>query len=235
LVVVFAGGEPTRSILAFNKKTGEPVWAGGKGKLSYSSPHVVEIGGIKHIAIVTDLGLRGFSVTGEELWNFDWPLSNIYRVVQPLDLGDGKLVLGSPFRLGSKQFTVAQNGDGWQVAEGWSTTKLAPYFNDYVTHKNKIYGFDDRFFTCVDAETGATRWRGGRYGAGQVILLADQDLLLVVSEFGQVVLLRADPAKHTELGSIQAIEGKTWNHPVVVKDKLFLRNGEEAACYRLGE
>jgi hypothetical protein len=88
-------------------------------------------------------------------------------------------------------------------------------------------------FTCLSLDTGKARWRGGRYGSGQVLLLADQDLLLILSEKGEAVLVVADPEKHHELGKFQAIEGKTWNHPVIARGKLFVRNGEEAACYEL--
>jgi len=47
------------------------------------------------------------------------------------------------------------------------------------------------------------------------------------------VLLRADPGEHSEAASFKALEGKTWNHPVVVGDRLYVRNAQEAACYQL--
>jgi hypothetical protein len=75
---------------------------------------------------------------------------------------------------------------------------------------------------------------GGRYGKGQVLLLADQALLLVLSEEGAAVLLAANRNRHEELGRFQAINGKTWNHPVVAHGRLYVRNGEEMACYELG-
>ena len=75
--------------------------------------------------------------------------------------------------------------------------------------------------------------RGGRYEKGQAFLLADSDLILVVSEPGDLVLLRATPEKHEEIAKIPALKDKTWNHPVVIGDRLFLRNAEEAVCYKL--
>jgi hypothetical protein len=65
------------------------------------------------------------------------------------------------------------------------------------------------------------------------VLLADQGLLLVISETGEVVLLAADPSRHQELGRFQAIQGKTWNHPVIAHGRLYARNAEEMACYEL--
>ena len=110
---------------------------------------------------------------------------------------------------------------------------MKPDFNDIVIHRGYCSGFDNAIFGCLDLKDGAQKWAVGRYGKGQVLLLAESDLLLVLSEKGELVLLRASPESFQELAKIQAMEGKTWNHPVVVGDKLYIRNAEEAVCYRL--
>jgi outer membrane protein assembly factor BamB len=84
-----------------------------------------------------------------------------------------------------------------------------------------------------DLETGQRRWKEGRYGSGQLLLLGDQPLLLVLTDTGEVVLVAANPEKRQELGRFQAIEGKTWNHPVIAHGRLYVRNADEIACYEL--
>ena len=82
-------------------------------------------------------------------------------------------------------------------------------------------------------ETGERkRTERGRYQNEQVLLLADQPLL-VTGERGDAILVAADPAKHHELARFKAFQGKTWNHPIIVANRLYLRNSEEMACYEL--
>jgi hypothetical protein len=102
-----------------------------------------------------------------------------------------------------------------------------------VIHDGFVYGFDAGIFCCVDLHSGKVRWKDGRYGHGQVLLLADQGVLLVVAEDGRAVLVAAKPDQHEQLGAFKAIEGKTWNHPVIAHGRLYVRNGEEMACYEL--
>jgi len=108
-----------------------------------------------------------------------------------------------------------------------------PYFNDFVVHKGNAFGFDGDSLACIDLNTGESKWSGGNYGHGQMVLLSDQDLMLVLSEAGEVALVKAVADQYSEIGRFKAINGKTWNHPVLVGDTLLVRNGEEMAAFKL--
>jgi outer membrane protein assembly factor BamB len=235
VVMVFAGGPDGKAVLGYHASSGKPTWSAGDGQHTYCSPHRTRPGGVEQVAIATEKGLIAFEPAGGKvLWQHDWPTGQQPRVAQPTPVGDADLLLGTP-QLGLRRIHVAREGGKWSQRQVWETRAIKPYFNDLVVYQDHLYGFDGNFFTCVSLEDGKGRWRTRGYGSGQVLLLADQSLLLILSETGKVALVKASPERHEEVAHFQAIEGKTWNHPVVARGRLFVRNGEEAACYQLAE
>jgi outer membrane protein assembly factor BamB len=162
----------------------------------------------------------------------EWPIEG-YRSLQPQVIGDDRILIPGELSAGTRLIRIVRDGDELAAEEVWTSRSMKPDFNDLVVHEGHAYGFDNRVFASIDLETGERNWKGGRYGKGQVLLLADAQLLLVMGEEGQVVVVAADPAEHVELAEFQALDGKTWNHPVVIGDRLYVRNSDEAAAYRL--
>jgi hypothetical protein len=146
---------------------------------------------------------------------------------------DGDLLIVASGGSGTRRIAVAHGAGGWTVEKRWTSLGLKPYFNDFVVHQGHAFGFDGRILACIDLEAGERKWKGGRYGNGQLVLLPDQDLLLVLSEEGELALVRATADPFTEIARFQGVQGKTWNHPVLVGDVLLVRNGEEMAAFRL--
>ena len=171
---------------------------------------------------------------GTLLWKHAWEGDSI---VQPAVTADGDVLIGSGSGIGSEvgvlRIAVAHGAGGWTTKEVWTSIGLKPYFNDFVVHKDLAFGFDGSNLACIDLKNGERKWKGGSYGHGQIVLLADQDLLLVVSEEGELALVKATSDQFTELARFKAVEGKTWNHPVLVNDVLLVRNGEEMAAFRV--
>ncbi len=234
VVVVHAGsGEKEAGVmLAYDASTGEPRWSIPSGSHSYSSAQTANLEGVSGVLMETNAGLQFVNAKdGATIWQFDSPTTN-YRTLQPLVLGNS-ILLANSLGEGTKRLAVTREGESWSVKEQWTSSDMKPDFNDFVEHQGSLYGFDGNIFACVDLATGKRQWKKGRYGNGQVLLLCDAGQMLVTSEKGELVLLKTDSSKMTELAKFQAIEGKTWNHSVVVGNLVFIRNAEEAACYEL--
>jgi outer membrane protein assembly factor BamB len=233
-VIVFAGGNGERNLLAYRADNGEPVWAAPASHDSYSSPQLVTLAGRRQCLLLGDHGLTAVEPeTGKVLWQHGWVMAGAPRVLQPRVFGPSQLVVGTLTGPGVSLVDVKTAGEQWQVDEVWSTTQMKPEFPDFVVERGCAYGFDGPFFCCLDLANGKRRWKEGRYGRGQVVLLAEQSLLLVIAEKGEAILLAADPERHRELGRFRALAKKTWNHPVIAHGRLYVRNAEEMACYEL--
>jgi outer membrane protein assembly factor BamB len=229
-VIVAAAGK----LVAYDTSTGRPRWVGPAHGGSYSSPHRVTLDGVAQVVLLSGAGATSVAPTnGAVLWEYAWPGDTI---VQPATTSDGDLLIstgGATGGQGVRRLAVSHGTNGWTTTERWTSPGLKPYFNDSVVHKGHAYGFDGSILACIDLKDGKRKWKGGRYGNGQLVLLPDQDLLLVVSESGELVLVSATPDEFKEVARAPAIEGKTWNHPVVVRDTLLVRNSQEMAGFRL--
>ncbi len=231
MVIVAASGV----LVAYDIASGKPRWVGPEGGAGYSSPHLATLDGVPQVLLLR--GRRTTSVNpadGKMLWEHAWEPGA--SIVQPAVIGDRDVVINNSDTMGGqgmRRLAIARGSGGWTVEEKWTTRGLKPYYNDFVVHEGHAYGFDGSILSCIDLATGERKWKGGRYGHGQMLLLPDQDVLLVMSEEGELALVTAAPDKFTEIARFKAIEGKTWNHPVLVGDVLLVRNGQEMAAFRL--
>ncbi len=227
LVVVATAGE----LAAYDLASGKPRWFGPDGGSGYSSPHLFTLDGVPQILLLRGPGVTSVAPSdGKVLWEHAWPG---VPIVQPALTADGDVLVSVSESSGTRRLAVDQGTAGWTVQERWTSEGLNPYFNDFVIHDGHAYGFDWSSLSCIDLKDGSQRWKGGRYGHGQLVLLPDQNVLLVLSEAGEVALVKASTEGFTELARFKAIEGKTWNHPVLVNDIVLVRNDQEMAAFRL--
>jgi outer membrane protein assembly factor BamB len=230
LVIVAASGR----LAAYDLATGNPRWRGPASGGSYSSPHLLTIDGVAQVVLMNNAGAISVApADGKVLWEHSWPGTTI---LQPALTADGGVLITTNDMgggLGTRRLAVAHGPGGWTVQEVWTSSGLKPYFNDIVVHEGHAFGFDGSILACIDLQDGKRKWKGGRYGHGQLLLLADQGLLLVLSEDGELALVAAAAGQFTEIARFPAMEGKTWNHPVLAGDILLVRNGQEMVAFRL--
>ena len=220
------------ALVAYELTTGEPRWFGPNGGAGYSSPHLLMIDGVAQIVLLSAGGATSVApADGTLLWEYPWPED--VRMVQPAQTAEGDVLMGSGERMGIRRLAIERGSGEWVIEERWTSIRLKPYFNDFVVHEGHAFGFDGRILACMDLEDGKRKWKGGRYGFGQLVVLPDQDLLLVLSEQGELALVAAEPDQFKELARFPALEGKTWNHPVLAGDILLVRNSEEMVAFRL--
>lgn len=231
-VIVVPGGPNGRGVIAYDAVTGKEVWAAGNGPASYAAPKLAKLSDQQTVLVFDGLGLRGHDVaTGKELWNLPWTNQPKVNAVEPVVLDDQTLLIGGGYNLGGALVKVIRDGDSWSAKTEWTSRRFHLKFNAPVVKDGYAYGLDEGILECIDVKTGDLKWKKGRYGYGQLLLV--DDVVIVMAESGEVACVKAIPERYEELQRFPALNGKTWNHPVVWHDFLLLRNSEEAACFKL--
>lgn len=231
-VIVLPGGPGGKSVVAYNKDTGARVWSVLDDRQAYTAPMVVTLAGRRQLIVVSAERAVGLTVEdGRLLWERDWVTEYGVNASQPIVIGDNRLFLSAGYGHGAAVIELTPAGDTLNMRTIWSNTRMKNKFTSSVLYEGHIYGLDEAILACVDAATGELKWKGGRYGYGQLVMASGH--LIVATEDGDLALVKASPAAHQEVARFSAIEGKTWNHPAIADGRLFVRNGDEMAAFDL--
>jgi outer membrane protein assembly factor BamB len=232
LVVVTGGEQREKTLLAYEAASGKPVWQAGRDRASYCSPLLASVCGQEQILMVNGHSVTGHDLrNGEILWEYPWP-DEFAKATQPLVADTNRVFIAAGYGVGCVMLNIERSAaGGWSATVLWKNRSLKPKFTNLVRRGHYVYGLDDGVLACVNLEQGNREWKEGRYGHGQILLV--DDLLLIQAESGDVVLVEISPEKPHEQARFRALQGKTWNNPVLLRDLLLVRNDQEAACYRL--
>jgi outer membrane protein assembly factor BamB len=231
-VVVLPGGPNGKSVTAYDRRTGKHAWSALDDRQAYSSPMLVTIGGVRQIIVFAATRVMGITPDGGALlWEHPWKTMYDVNAAQPLIIGDNRVFLSSGYGTGATVIELTRNEGGFAVREVWRNIRMKNQFSSSVLHEGHIYGLDEAILASLDAASGNVNWKGGRYGYGQIMLASGH--LVVVTEEGELALVRATPERHVELARFPVFQGKTWNHPAIAGGILLVRNINEMAAFDL--
>ncbi len=229
-VIVLPGGTSGKSVVAYNKNTGAPVWRVLNDTQAYVSPMLMELAGRRQIVVVSSMRVVGLvPESGKLLWSYDWDTNNGINVSQPIVVDQNRFFISSGYGKGAALVEVKGSGDSYTATTIWENGMMKNKFNSSVLHNGYVYGLDEGILSCLDVNTGERKWKDGRYGYGQVLLAGGH--LIVTSDKGEVALVKATPAGYTEVAKFPALQGQTWNYPAIAGGRLLVRNSTEMAAY----
>ncbi len=231
-VHVSAGGKPDRSLIAYRADTGEIAWTGGGASASYSSPFPATLAGRAQILMFNSRRITAHAIAdGAVLWEYPWGVGQPHVAV-PVIVGGDRVLFSSGYGVGAELLEIGPGTNTTLAARRvWKSSRMKAKFSNPVAREGFLYGLDDGVLACVDLKDGSQRWKEGRYGHGQGLLVAD--LYLLMAESGELVLLRPTPEGPNELGRFPVFTDKTWNPIALSGSRLLVRNDREAACLEL--
>jgi outer membrane protein assembly factor BamB len=231
-VIVLPGGTNGQSIVGYDRHTGKRTWSALGDQQAYSSPMLVTLNGVRQLLVVSATRMMGLVPgDGKVLWEYPFPTYNGINAAQPLVIGDNRVFVSASYGAGCAMVELIRDGERFSVRELWRNNRMKNRFSGSVLRDGVIYGLDEGILAALDAETGEIKWKGGRYGYGQVLLAGNN--LIVLTEDGDLALVRATPDRHEEVTRFHVLDGKTWNVPAIAGGYLLVRNLAEMAAFDL--
>jgi len=231
-VIVLPGGTSGKSVVAYNKLTGAPVWKVLSDVQAYVSPMLVDLAGRRQIVVVSSTRVVGLTPEkGDLLWSYTWDTDMGINVSMPIVVDRDRFFISSGYGKGAALVEVKGSGNTYTASTIWENKNMKNKFNTSVLYNGYIYGLDEGIMVCLDVNTGERKWKEGRFGYGQIILTNGH--LIITSDQGEVALVKATPEKYTEVARFTAVQGQTWNYPAIASGRLLVRNSNEMAAYDL--
>ena len=227
LVIVQAAGRT--SVWAFHAADGKVAWAAGSHGSSYGSVTLMTLAGRPQLVAYGSRSVVGLDpATGQELWHQPFG-TGMPLVANPVLLATNRIAVSAGYNVGTTVLEFDTPTAAPRIA--WSSRRLKCKFGNPVQVGDMLVGLDDGILAGVALDDGRSFWKEGRYGHGQGLLVGD--VFLLMSEQGQVLLLKPTHAGPGELARRAVFDAKTWNPIALAGDLLLVRNDREAACLRL--
>jgi outer membrane protein assembly factor BamB len=214
-------------IMALDAKTGVERWMQRGPGPGYASPIAITTAGVRQIVMVTGESILAIDPkSGTVLWSVPFPDEYYENIVTPVWTGT-HLVVGH-VRLGTQAFTISNKDGKLQARQAWRNPDVTMYMSAPVAADQTVYGFSDKRrgqFVALNAATGAVRWATrGREGEHASILLSPSHVLFLTND-GEMVVVRREPAKFAEERRIDLVDGESWAVPAPVSGGLVVREG----------
>ena len=229
LLLVETGGETGKALVACDKRSGKIVWSSEDDASGYSSPITETILGKRQTVFFTGKGLVSVSPKdGEIHWRYDWPTRFNVNAATPIFIPPDKIFISSGYDMGAAVVQIKEIDGQLTATEVWTSREMKNHFSSSVLHDGYLYGFDNAFLKCIDAETGEEQWVTRGFGKGSLIY-ADGSLI-ILGEGGNLAIAKATPTQYEEVAQTQIFNGQCWTMPTLSDGKLYLRNTEELIC-----
>ncbi len=224
-----------RRLMAVRTSDGTTAWSGQNDAMTHATPALATIGGVPQVVFFTRRGLVGVvPETGVVLWRYEFSPSGTSTAATPVIAGD--YVYGScAYALGAWTARIVRSGATFAVQQT-DFKRSSSYQNHWATpvhHDGFLYSVVERSFhslACFDLEGRTNRWTTTRVGSGNpgyASLIKVGGQLLVLTEPGELVVLRPDPSAPVEVARFQALGGTSWNHPAFSGGRIYARSNIE--------
>jgi outer membrane protein assembly factor BamB len=242
-----------QTLCAFRVSDGSPAWRDQNERLTHTTPVVATILGRQQVVFATVTGLVGLDrTTGSNLWKYPYPWGSINTSMGASPVVYSNIVFCTAgYNKGSAAVRINFTGSAWFATnELWKQTYQRTIYQSIwmtpVIHQGYIYGqfgisgdypsgdYLTAPLNCTGLTSSNLMWSVPNFGLGGTILV--NNLLLSLTEDGQLVLIKPAPAAYAELARFRAFQfssanpGKCWNSPAYSNGRIYARSTRGGIC-----
>jgi outer membrane protein assembly factor BamB len=247
------------AIVAFDKFTGKEQYRTGDELASYASLQTATIAGRRWCFAFCRGGLLGFEpVTGRVDFHYPWrsDLHDSVNASTPVVVGK-QVLISETYGPGSSLLEVSPGKAEvvWQDDDNPRTKKMQTHWNTPIHVDGYLYGSSGRHdynaeLRCIEWATGKVMWKQPRMA--RTSLLYVDGHFVVLGEYGQLWLIRANPEKYDEVAMVTLeanvagpllpgekpkasplLKDPCWSAPILSHGLLYVRGDDLLVCLEL--
>jgi outer membrane protein assembly factor BamB len=226
-------------LTAIRKSDGSTAWSGQEDGLTHATPVCTTIAGERQIIFLTRLGLVAVRPdNGSVLWRLRFSPSSTSTAASPAAAGN-YVVASAAYASGAWAAQITAVGETLEAAAAWRQIGNSYQFHwaTPVEHGGYLYTIPSPSsaqarLACLDVKDGVNRWTRSVVGSGNIgfgSMIRAADVLIVLTEFGELVLVTPDPDSYIELARFKVLDRYCWNHVALSNGRIYARNTSRTA------
>jgi outer membrane protein assembly factor BamB len=226
-IIVPVGG-PGKSIMAFQQADGKVAWAKNDFGNVYSSPLLINVGGLEQLAVLMDGAMLAVNPhNGDLQWQVPFKADYSIAVATPVWGTDNLLFVSSEYNGGAKVIELQRSGPQTKATELWSSNRLRLHHGNAMRIGDAIYFSSggkgsQAILSAVDVRSGKIHWQE-RSIEKATFVLADGKLI-TLSQDGTLMMAYPSPQGFKIATKAQLLTQLSWTPPVLVGTRLYLRD-----------
>src|SRR5215831_10741876 len=239
----------TSTLMALRASDGSQAWSSQDEAMTHSTPILATIHGVRQVIFAAQSGLVSLnSQSGSLLWKQPYPFYYSTSLgASPVVWDDMVFVVGAhAYGMGSMVVRADLTGNTWTTTQLWFTNNPASHWMTPIAYNGFLFGefgiqqedaTPSTRLQCIEMRTGTVKWTTNNFGHGGTLLVDNN--LVIITEVGDLVLVKPDTNAYVELGRFQAIPdyqqdfNKCWNSPAVADGRVYVRSTSYGACFNL--
>jgi outer membrane protein assembly factor BamB len=230
-LIVHVGGHDSGGLTAFDPNSGSQKWEWKSDGPGYASAVIAELAGRRQAITQSQENVIGVAVdTGELLWKLPFTTPYVQNIVTPLVVGD--LLILSGLQNPTSAVRVKREGQRYVSEQVWSNREVSMYMNSPVMVNGLVYGFSHRNkgqFFALDAKTGKTAWTSEGRQAENAAMIARGDTVFALTTNSELLVMKASPRGLETVRRYEVASSPTWAHPVVLCDRVLVKDLDSLA------